>query len=106
MRTNEQNIGSYVYQCLAYHGSCKSAKCDFGCGLMTLCGIERQRYLAPLVVSKWTGGVGEVSLEVVEEFLALCASAGGHGFRSASMRRRWNLIVIRLHAAGCDLAGE
>ena len=43
---------------------------------MTLCGIERQISLSPLVASKWTGGVGEVSLEVVEESLMPCASAG------------------------------
>ena len=73
---------------------------------MALCGIERQISLSPLVVSKWTGGVGEVSLEVVEESLMPCASAGGHGFRSVSMGRRRNLIVIRLHTAWCDLAGE
>ena len=73
---------------------------------MTLCGIERQISLSPLVASKRTGGVGEVSQEVVEESLMPCASAGGHDFRPVSMGRSRNLIVIRLHTACIDLAGE
>ena len=43
------------------------------------------------------GGVGEVSLEVVEESFMPCASAGGHGLRPASVGRRRNLIVISVH---------
>ena len=35
-----------------------------------------------------------------------CASAGGHDFRSVSVGRHRNLIVIRLHTAWCEKADE
>ena len=73
---------------------------------MRLCGIARQISLSPLVASKWTGGVFEVSQEVVEESLMPCGSAGGHDFRPISIDRRRHLIVIRLHTAWCDLEVE